>query len=67
MELTTFERESSKASSALDVSIPPLLETYLKAVAEVGTIQYPWSKIKPLFRVKLEQVIFELKNRHVSD
>lgn len=65
MELTNFERESSKASSFLEVTIPPQLETYLKAVAEVGTTQFPWNKIKPLFRVKLEQVISELNNRCV--
>lgn len=65
MALAAFERETVKASSLLDVTIPPQLEAYLKAVAEDGTAQFPWSKIKPLFRVKLEQVIVEFNNRQV--
>lgn len=66
MELTDFERELSKASSMLGVTIPPQLETYLKAVADVGTPQFPWNKIKSLFKVKLEQVIFEFNSRQVT-
>jgi hypothetical protein len=63
MELATFERELSKASSMLDVTISPLLETYMKEVASGGTTQFPWNKIKSLFKVKLEKVIFEFNKR----
>jgi serine/threonine-protein phosphatase 4 regulatory subunit 2 len=59
LELTSFEKEISKAGSLLDLSIPSSLESYLKLVANAGSAQFPWTKINPLFRVKLEQVIHE--------
>ena len=63
LELNNFDKEISKAASALDLTIPNTLETYLKLVANAGSAQFPWSKIKPLFRVKLEQVIHEFNTR----
>lgn len=59
IELNKFEKEISKTTSKLDVTIPSSLENYLKHVANAGSAQFPWTKIKPLFRVKLEQVINE--------
>ena len=59
LDLGNFEKEASKAASLLDLTIPSSLESYLKIVANAGSAQFPWTKIKPLFRVKLEQVIHE--------
>lgn len=59
LDLSNFEKEVSKAGSLLDLTIPSSLESYLKLVANAGSAQFPWTKIKPLFRVKLEQVIHE--------
>ena len=63
LEMSNFEKEISKAGSVLDLAIPATLETYLKLVANAGSAQFPWNKIKPLFRVKLEQVIHEFNTR----
>ncbi len=52
-----FEKEATKSTSATSLSIPSSLESYLKDVADTGAAQFPWCKIKPLFRVKLEQVL----------
>lgn len=64
LELNTFEKEISKASSGslVDLTIPTTLESYLKLVATAGSAQFSWTKIKPLFRVKLEQVIHEFNS-----
>lgn len=59
LDLSNFEKEVSKAGSLVDLTIPSSLESYLKLVANAGSAQFPWTKIKPLFRVKLEQVIHE--------
>jgi hypothetical protein len=64
LELNNFEKEISKTSSGslVDLTIPSTLESYLKLVATAGSAQFSWSKIKPLFRVKLEQVIQEFNS-----
>jgi hypothetical protein len=62
IELNNFEKEISKAGSLLDLTIPSTLESYLKLVANAGSAQFPWTKVKPLFRVKLEQVINEFNS-----
>ncbi len=66
MALAAFERDLSKANSMLSVAIPPELEAYLKGVANDGLAQFPWNKVKPLFRVKLEQVISEFHKWQVT-
>ena len=50
MELTRFEKSPTP-------NIPTLLERYLISVAKTGNANFPWSKVKPLFRTKLENVI----------
>ena len=62
IELNNFEKEILKAGSLLDLTIPSTLESYLKLVANAGSAQFPWTKVKPLFRVKLEQVINEFNS-----
>ena len=64
LELNKFEKDISKASSGslVDLTIPSTLESYLKLVATAGSAQFSWTKIKPLFRVKLEQVIHEFNS-----
>jgi hypothetical protein len=62
IELNNFEKEISKAASLLDLTIPSTLESYLQLVANAGSAQFPWTKVKPLFRVKLEQVINEFNS-----
>jgi hypothetical protein len=58
-----FPEETLTALSALDETTPtPLpqsLEDYLVHVAKTGFTVYPWIKIKPLFKIKLENVIAE--------
>jgi len=39
--------------------IPQLLDDYLEYVSKSGYTQFPWVTIKPLFKVKLENVISE--------
>jgi len=53
MELTRFEKSPTP-------NIPTLLERYLISVAKTGNANFPWSKVKPLFRTKLENVISAL-------
>ena len=56
------EGESSDlaaANAAAAVKIPPLLEEYISFVAKTGNTCFPWPKIKPLIKLKLEQVIAE--------
>lgn len=52
MELNTFVN-----SLSADSTISPVLEDYLLFIAKTGTTLFPWAKIKPLFKVKLERVI----------
>jgi len=39
--------------------VPKALEDYLLYVAKTGNTVFPWPKIKPLFKLKLEKVISE--------
>ncbi len=73
MELNKFEKRltgenSSGSSSGSSVANPTsskaiiinaVLENYLASVARTGTTHFPWPKIKPLFRAKLDSVIDE--------
>ncbi len=61
MELNKLEKrlgESSSADKSQSV-ITPVLDEYLNSVARTGATHFPWPKIKPLFRAKLESVIDE--------
>lgn len=72
MELTKFEKLANPPISSSEPSvttppptsdgapsIPPLLEEYLLSVAKTGNTHFPWQKIKPLFRTKMDVVIRE--------
>ena len=50
LELTRYEKSPTQ-------EIPTILERYLIYVAKTGNANFPWSKVKPLFRMKLEIVI----------
>ncbi|KFM79263.1 Serine/threonine-protein phosphatase 4 regulatory subunit 2, partial [Stegodyphus mimosarum] len=49
--LNDFERKP--------VEIPPILEEYLQRIAQNGEIIFPWCKLKPLLKRKLELVLDE--------
>ena len=51
--------ELDRLEAGLDAVEPGCLEDYLVAVAKTGGTQVPWSKLKALFRIKLESVIRE--------
>ena len=64
MELNHFEKRQQQknggdSSDAPKDEIPEILEEYLVFVAQTGNTQFPWLKIKPLFKSKLEKVIGE--------
>ncbi|GIY66074.1 hypothetical protein CDAR_86881 [Caerostris darwini] len=48
--LNDFERK---------LELSPILEDYLKRIAKNGEIVFPWSKLKPLLKKKLEVVLDE--------
>jgi len=50
IELNTFEKEPQD-------NLPKVLEDYLIFVAKTGNTVFPWPKIKPAVRVKLESII----------
>lgn len=50
LELTRYEKSPTQ-------EIPTILERYLIYVAKTGNANFPWSKVKPVFRMKLENVI----------
>ena len=52
MHLTSFEKNPPDA-------VPKTLDDYLEYIARTGNTVFPWPKIKPLFRFKLEKVISE--------
>ena len=60
MELNRFEKSPSE-------NIPTILERYLIHVAKTGNANFPWSKIKPLFRIKLENVISDFSEISPTD
>ncbi|QQP41903.1 Serine/threonineprotein phosphatase 4 regulatory subunit 2like, partial [Caligus rogercresseyi] len=61
MELNSFEKKSTREDAAAE--IPPILDDYLVFIARTGNTHFPWMKIKPLFRSKLEQVISEFSQK----
>lgn len=50
MELNIFEKEPAS-------SLPKVLEEYLVFVAKTGNTVFPWPKIKPVVRTKLDLII----------
>lgn len=56
MELNRFEKSPNYQK------IPNILERYMVYVAKTGSSNFPWTKIKPLFRAKLESVIMDFSN-----
>lgn len=48
-ELNDFEKRSNEIS--------PVLEEYLQKIAKSGDTMFPWNKLKPLFKRKLELVL----------
>lgn len=48
-ELNDFEKRSNEIS--------PILEEYLQKIAKSGDTMFPWNKLKPLFKRKLELVL----------
>ncbi|GFQ81068.1 hypothetical protein TNCT_222251 [Trichonephila clavata] len=53
--LNDFERK---------LELSPILEDYLKRIAKNGEIVFPWSKLKPLLRKKLEVVLDEFHENY---
>ena len=53
MELSSLEKTPQVAT------IPPCLDEYLASVASTGKAVFAWSKVKPLFKRKLELIIQE--------
>lgn len=49
-ELNDFEKKRPS-------EIPPILDDYLVRIAKTGDIMFPWNKLRPLFRRKLEIVL----------
>jgi len=60
LELNRFEKSPAQ-------NIPNLLERYLEFVARTGSANFPWTKVKPLFRSKLENVIIDFSNVSPAD
>merc|ERR1719429_8693 len=60
LELNRFEKSPAQ-------NIPNLLERYLEFVARTGSANFPWTKVKPLFRSKLENVIIDFSNLSPAD
>ena len=54
MELNKFEKRTDESAA-----IPQMLEEYLRLVAKTGSTFFPWPKVKPLLKAKLEAVITE--------
>lgn len=49
-ELNDFEKKRPS-------EISPILDGYLARIAKTGDIMFPWNKLRPLFRRKLEMVL----------
>ena len=62
MELTKFEKRTDESAA-----IPQLLEDYLILVAKTGSTFFPWPKVKPLLRAKLEAVITEFYSANPTE
>ena len=55
LELNRFEKSPTQ-------NIPELLERYMVYVAKTGSAAFPWTKLKALFRAKLENVIVDFSS-----
>lgn len=62
MELNHFANRKAPPDS-----LPDILEDYLVFVAKTGTTYFPWPKIKPLFRAKLQNVMTEFSPNPESE
>ena len=62
MELSKFEKRTDEFAA-----IPQQLEEYLRLVAKTGSTFFPWPKVKPLIKAKLEAVITELYTSHPTE
>ena len=62
MELAVLEKNPDIAGP-----ISPSLEEYLTYIAKTGNALFEWSKIKPLFKKKLQLVIQEFHDSSPSD
>merc|ERR1719189_1392378 len=60
LELNRFEKSPAQ-------NIPNILERYLVFVAKTGSASFAWTKVKPLFRSKLENVIVDFSNVSPAD
>jgi len=60
MELNRYEKSPEQ-------KIPNILERYLVFVAKTGSASFAWTKVKPLFRSKLENVIVDFSNVSPAD
>ena len=56
MELSSLEKTPQVAT------IPPCLDEYLASVASTGKAVFAWTKVKPLFKRKLELIIQEFSD-----
>lgn len=62
MELNKFEKRTDESAA-----IPQLLEEYLRLVAKTGSTFFPWPKVKPLIKAKVEAVITEFYTSHPTE
>ena len=62
MELTKFEKRTDESAA-----IPQLLEEYIRLVAKTGSTFFPWPKVKPLIKAKLEAVITDFYTSHPTE
>lgn len=60
LELNQFEKKSPEA-------LTPVMEAYLISVAQTGHTHFPWQKIKPLLKLKLDAVIKDFHASHPTD
>ncbi|GAB6021196.1 Serine/threonine-protein phosphatase 4 regulatory subunit 2 [Chamberlinius hualienensis] len=59
-ELNNFEKKKP-------YDVPVILEEYLNFIAKTGDIVFPWQKLKPLFKCKLDRVIRKFKEDYPVD
>ncbi|XP_059091657.1 serine/threonine-protein phosphatase 4 regulatory subunit 2-like [Tigriopus californicus] len=60
LELNQFEKKSPE-------TLTPVMEAYLLSVAQTGHTHFPWQKIKPLLKLKLDAVIKDFHASHPTD
>ena len=56
-----------KSKSGLNIEYHCLFFRYLVFVAKTGSASFAWTKVKPLFRSKLENVIVDFSNVSPAD